>query len=419
MTPETYMINSQLAIFQDNPDFVKRSPKRVSETAIDRKIRKELEADAKYFATKRKFEPLEHKISFTPDHFTIYTDYSVLKAREGLKRAYAAKAVERIYNTGRLSRGAASKMKLAGSHLFMISKPKKILKQEQGKYFYMRQSIITLTLSEKQKHPDNWIKKNMLNDFLDAIQHRYPGISYWWKAERQGVDANFNIHFHIVTDHFIPYQYTHDLWNRIQKRTGYLKKWSERKVKDLLNSSDLDGRKYELYSPPSTETKKVRNEADMGKYMRKYLCKNFKHPIHYLREMVKIKQRSKVGDITDYDKRAWKRLTGALKEAKKPIIAGKLWGCTDNLLLVKKTVDFPDYFFKENQHAFEHAEQIPMNSDNFEVYKITDYEGFLRKLSPEYKIEFKEHYIRLISPHRPPADLILKEGLNYSYKKIK
>lgn len=417
------MSNSQLAIF---PEFAPPLQRKV-ESATDRKIRLALSKEKKALAAKRIFEPLEKRISFTPDGFTIYTDYSILKAREGLARAYNAKAVERKYNTGRLSRGAASKMKLAGSHLFLISKPKKIKNSKTGKYFYVRQSTITLTLSEKQKHKDNWIKANMLGRFLDTLQHRYPGISLWWKAERQGPDAWYNIHFHIVTDHFIPYQYVADLWNGIQKRCGYLDKWAEKKVKEFkkkIKSSNGelidDGVEYQLYSPPSTETKKVRGEAQMALYMRKYLAKSFREPEYYLEEIERLKKKFAdigTGKIEDLDKRRWKRLHQQLKEAQKPIIEGKLWGCTDNLLLDKMTIEHPEDFFAQNHAVFLYGKKVPMEQDNFEYYKFEDYEAFLRTLDPGYKKDFKNHYSQLLNPHRPPETLILETGLNYSYKK--
>src|SRR5690554_5071199 len=60
--------------------------------------------------------------------------------------------------------------------------------------------FITLTLSSKQVHDDNFIKRNLLNNFIIYMGRKFDMKNYLWKAEKQ---KNGSIHFHIVTDVYI------------------------------------------------------------------------------------------------------------------------------------------------------------------------------------------------------------------------
>ena len=65
-------------------------------------------------------------------------------------------------------------------------------------------TFITLTLPSKQIHSDNEIKSKCLNQFLIELKKNHSVSRYIWKAEKQ---ENNNIHFHIIADKFIKWQY--------------------------------------------------------------------------------------------------------------------------------------------------------------------------------------------------------------------
>lgn len=98
--------------------------------------------------------------------------------------------------------------------------------------------FITLTLSEKQKHTDKYIRRHMLELFIKNIKNRHNIKYYFWRAETQN---NGNIHYHIIIDKYIRYQEIRDIWNKIQKRYGYLDNYFEKHGHIDANSTDVKG----------------------------------------------------------------------------------------------------------------------------------------------------------------------------------
>lgn len=146
------------------------------------------------------------------------------------------------------------RLKDALNYLFITSLNQTVWCNKLKKRFNFKINFITLTLSEKQKHTDQEIKKLLLEPFLKWII--YKGASgYVWKAERQN---NGNIHFHITTNQYIYYMDIRNKWNTLQFKHGYLKK-------RLQCDGDLN--------PNSTDVKAVVNEKKAVKYMFKYVLK--------------------------------------------------------------------------------------------------------------------------------------------------
>src|SRR5690625_1883113 len=68
-------------------------------------------------------------------------------------------------------------------------------------------------------HTDKEIKELALNQLLVELRKHYDMQNYIWKAELQ---ANKNIHFHIVTDAFVQFHALQLRWNRILSKLGYI-----------------------------------------------------------------------------------------------------------------------------------------------------------------------------------------------------
>jgi len=68
-------------------------------------------------------------------------------------------------------------------------------------------TFVTLTLSSKQKHDDNFIKRNLLNHFILWLKTEHDVVHYFWRAEPQ---KNGNIHFHIICDRYIHWRSIRD-----------------------------------------------------------------------------------------------------------------------------------------------------------------------------------------------------------------
>lgn len=345
------------------------------------------------------WQPIEQAISINPDYFTLFNDLSGISKRQRILAAMPTPQVTRVINTGTLSRGAASRMKRAINYISLISKPKRVKNIAKNYEFTFKTNFITLTLSDKQMHSDNFIKTKLLKNFIDSLRKRYPAISYVWKAETQN---NGNIHFHIITDHFIPTGYINNRWNKIQWNYGYLKSYMS---------------KTGHMRAPSCEVRKVKSDKDLQKYMRKYLLKGLsnKTTAEINAEIDSLKNKiAFCNSISDGDILKSKLITAirSLAEASKRKITGKVWGCADNLLL-------PPYKTLVNHLSIEDRELLFSNpiiveSSYFTVFSLSDFKKFIQNFSSYSKSFIVTHYSKLIHPIKIP-DLIYSTDSNYSY----
>lgn len=176
-------------------------------------------------------------------------------------------------------------------------------------------NFITLTLPADQgQDSDIHIKRNCLNRVTQYISREH-GAKYVWKAEAQ---ANGNIHFHIVTDKFIPWQNLTRVWvDSLTRHTSVMLRYYEKHSEEPRNCVDVD---------------QVRDIEGVARYGAKYMEK------------------------TEKDKRG---------------IRGKLWGCSARLracgsFTVNKDVR-PDLFFELTQRASSalHAADMDVTDDEY------------------------------------------------------
>ena len=157
---------------------------------------------------------------------------------------------------GVMSKAAVKRMGNAIDWLLCYSSDKKVFHKKTGRKFRFNIGFVTLTLSASQVHSDKVIKKTLLHQFLTEARWRWGVIHYVWKSERQ---KNGNIHFHIVTDKFIPYKELRDCWNRIQSKLGYVSRFC-----CAYGHSD----------PNSTDIHSVKNIKNVSAYIKKYMSKH-------------------------------------------------------------------------------------------------------------------------------------------------
>lgn len=120
--------------------------------------------------------------------------------------------------------------------------------------------MITVTLSDTQKHDDQYIKRHMLQEFLKALS-RKKDIKYsFWKAEAQ---KNGNVHFHIIIDRYVNKYFIQGLWNHYQQVNGYLDNYKE---------------KFGSYNAPSTKITGMKAEKSPISYVLKYVQKGAIRP---------------------------------------------------------------------------------------------------------------------------------------------
>lgn len=158
------------------------------------------------------------------------------------------------YN-GYMSRATATKVKSSAGHLInsiILCKQYQKAGKNSIRYYV---NFITLTLSAKQEHDDQYIKKEMLSRFLDDIRSEYGIVNYLWRAEPQ---KNGNIHFHILIDRYVHHTAIRSIWNKIQQTHGYITRFKNVHGHVNPNSTDIHS------------AKKIRNTL---KYIVKYLTK--------------------------------------------------------------------------------------------------------------------------------------------------
>lgn len=162
------------------------------------------------------------------------------------------KGREKNKSAGDISNKAASRIRKAVRLQILTAKKKRVYSKLENKWFTFYVNFVTLTLSSKQIHSDDEIKKYCLQPFIRIIQSKYGIHKYIWKAEAQ---SNGNIHFHITLDKFIHWRSVRKHWNKCQDKLSYVSRSG-------------------LADPNSTDIHSVVNISKLENYLIKYLSKN-------------------------------------------------------------------------------------------------------------------------------------------------
>ena len=115
--------------------------------------------------------------------------------------------------------------------------------------------FLTLTLSGIPTYTHQEIQRLLLQNFIKQIKYTYSIKEIFWKAELQ---KNQRIHYHIVTDHYMPAKEIQLRWNMIQRKHGLTKEYE---------------RKYRKENPPSTHVRMIAEMEKAIAYVMKYVTK--------------------------------------------------------------------------------------------------------------------------------------------------
>lgn len=192
------------------------------------------------------------------------------------------------YHHGKISKTAERKINRAIDYIIYLSKPKTLPKSKYGKGLSFRLNFITLTLSSKQIHSDYEIMSHCFRPFLMALNRKWKVNNYIWRAERQ---SSGSLHYHVITDRFIPWNELRNVWNRCQQNLGYVSRYRENQLlwhrgsfrlrEDLLKQWPLksqlrayrDGVAHDWNSPNSTDVHSLRHINNVRAYFKKYMTK--------------------------------------------------------------------------------------------------------------------------------------------------
>lgn len=194
-------------------------------------------------------------ISIRPGYLTFYSE--VVRNGGASRKFGTPEPPPKAHSAdGLISHKAQRRLSQAVDWMVYLAKPKPLYPERPKCSLQFRLNFITLTLSDHQMHDDNTIKKELLQPFLDTLRKTWGCNLYMWRAESQ---RNGNIHFHLVTDVYIPWWKIRNRWNAIQSRLGY---------------TDRFLRIHPGVEPNSTDVHSVTRVKKLGAYLAKYCSKN-------------------------------------------------------------------------------------------------------------------------------------------------
>jgi len=185
------------------------------------------------------------------------------------------------------------KTKAVENATFSEYQKKRVLKSLDWFFFICQKEgrkigFVTLTLSGKQAHSTAVLNNLMLNQFLTELRAKTPVNRYVWKLEYQ---KNGNVHYHILIDCFVQWQIIRGIWNRIQRKAGYIDQFRDKfknmtvqdYVQYAVRTSKVDTHKAvsnyrtnvknRWSNPNSVDVHSVDRVKNIRAYVAKYMAK--------------------------------------------------------------------------------------------------------------------------------------------------
>lgn len=278
---------------------------------------------------------------------------------------------------GKITPHGKKRMFRAMDLLLAISQEKTAINFTTGKPFTFKINFITLTLSAMQEDiPDKLIKKECFSYFLDLLRKQYNFRSYLWRAERQ---KNGNLHFHIVSDCYLPYWEVRDLWNHCQDRLGFIQRFHK---------------KHGHVTPNSTDIHSVHKIKDVAAYIAKYISKetegdeSIEGRIWDCSENLKAKIKCQFEGVgSDYDH--WKTVQRNLKECRVKMDYVDYYSCKEEKMLSAVppswSNQYSEYLFQIRNYRTKYVESIAqVEKPEIVVNQKLQLRNFPPELFPNY-----------------------------------
>ena len=173
-------------------------------------------------------------------------------------------------------------------------------KTKQGNIIQYKTSMITLTLPIIAEVEPIEITKVVLGNFITLMRKVCGMNNYVWKLELQ---KNGNVHYHIITDVEIDYNYIKKIWNNSLNIVGIIDEYSERQKKmtykkyeekrieefkkykklgkmtptqvknEIKRTWDI-GQKTQWKEPNTINVKRIQLDYNIAGYVAKYISKD-------------------------------------------------------------------------------------------------------------------------------------------------
>lgn len=249
---------------------------------------------------------------------------------------------EKAY-AGQLTPHSKKRLTKAINLLVAQSLPKTAVNFQTGDEFQFRVNFITLTLPAPQRSvSDKELKKKCLDPWLKTMRYRYRLNSYVWRSERQ---YNGNIHFHITSDTYLPYDQICNVWNHQLSKFHFIDEFESK-----------NGHRF----PNSTDVHSVQKIKNIAAYMVKYMSKD---PEEHLKDINR-KRKKNGAPLVVPENHPFSKIDGQPRW--NDSINGKVWDCSQNLKAKESCaleIDSPCMesinncreLFPENCSQFEHC----------------------------------------------------------------
>lgn len=289
-------------------------------------------------------------VSINPSRLCYYTRCENYTGGRSRKQTQSFGNLAENDHYGIISSKARNRIKTAIDWMIYLARDKKHFSAKSGKHFKFKLSFVTLTLASTQIHTDKEIKEQLLNHFLVIARQKWKVNRYLWRAESQ---KNGNIHFHVLTDKFIPWQELREIWNRIQNKLGYIDRYAIKQReyhnggfhlnKKLLRSWNFS-RQYKAYktgilegwqNPNSTDIHSINRINNLSAYLSKYCAKN---DVKQAKANENLQTELKLTEPEAPKPTAYE----LSKQLKSRIIEGKLWRLSQSLSKLKSAIELCD-----------------------------------------------------------------------------
>ena len=222
---------------------------------------------------------------------------------------------------GIVSQKGNAKIQKAIDWLICLSSDKRTFNPKFNSFFTWQVNFVTLSLPSKQMHTDKFLKKALLDKFLTYATRKWNIGNYLWRQEPQ---ANGNIHYHICTDVFIPWQELRDVWINILKSYDYISNFEKLHHHKIPNCTDIHS---------------LKNIKNIGAYLAKYCGKSSKGiSIMLTKKNAKFPINSPYKFKGYYNSKTKKYENSYSFKGKQFYrqTYGRLWGCSQELSKVSK-----------------------------------------------------------------------------------
>jgi hypothetical protein len=337
----------------------------------------EINKNEAYYNTRENLEKIyQKKAIIRSNRITSYISPLVRTTKPNINRNSLVNLAINKSN-GYISKATQSKVSKMLETWYNIIEERRSRKKHRFEKIGFYITFVTLTLSAKQMHDDNEIKRSILVPYIQHLVRIHGVKNYYWKAEPQ---KNGNIHFHLLIDKFIDKKEINNSWNVAQNKLEYVDRYYE---------------KYGDINPASTRIESIREKKNGIGYLIKYSTKTSR----YLKKGevykgTKITEEGLYDYIEDDDKR--------VQVFKSRAIQGRCWGCSDILRLLEPLQIQLSYSLENLMEYMEQKGRVKL----FEKDYVKVWSG---KIISIVKENLKELFYQLKDYHWKLYSIIYKE----------